>query len=83
MYSSVLGGRLAGIGVPNLRLYHAAMNIPPPPTGPSFQRIQKDLLIAADYVANMSMMEAKIGYASVHLESLYLLLWSDRPMIGE
>ena len=60
MYSSVLGGRLAGIGEPNLREYHAAMKIPPPPTGPSFQRIQKDLLIAAEYVANMSMMEAKI-----------------------
>ena len=65
MYSSVLGGRLAGIGEPNLRLYHAAMNIPPPPTGPSFQRIQKDLLIAAEYVANMSMMEAKIGLESI------------------
>ena len=41
------------------------MNIPPPPTGPSFQRIQKDLLIAAEYVANMSMMESKIGLESI------------------
>ena len=36
------------------------MNIPPPPTGRSFQRIQKDLLIASEYVANNSMMRAKI-----------------------
>ena len=66
MYSSVLGGRLVGMGEPNLRLYHACMNIPPPPTGPSFQRIQKDLLIASEYVANYSMMRAKI-----ELENIY------------
>ena len=65
MYSSVLGGRLVGMGEPNLRLYHACMNLPPPPTGPSFQRIQKDLLIASEYVANNTMMQAKIGLESI------------------
>ena len=41
MYSTVLGGRLAGIGQTSMRLYHAAMNIPPPPVGTSFQNIQR------------------------------------------
>ena len=59
MYASVLGGRLAGVGEPALRTYHAALNIPPPPGGSSFQRIQQDLLIASEYVANKSMMKAK------------------------
>ena len=65
MYSSVLGGRLAGLGEANLRLYHAAMNIPPPPVGASFQNIQRDLLLASEYVANNSMMNAKIGLESI------------------
>ena len=65
MYSSVLGGRLVGMGVPNLRLYHACLNIPPQPTGPSFQRIQKDLLIASEFVANNSMMKAKNGLETI------------------
>ena len=65
MYSSVLGGRLVGMGEPNLRLYHASMNLPPPPNGASFQRIQKDLLIASEYVANISMMKAKIGLEAI------------------
>ena len=41
MYSSVLGGRLVGMGEPNLRLYHASMNLAPPPNGGSFQRYKK------------------------------------------
>ena len=65
MYSSVLGGRLVGMGEPNLRLYHGSMNLPPPPTGPSFQRIQKDLVIASEYVANNSMMRAKFGLETI------------------
>ena len=65
MYSSVLGGRLVGMGEPNLRLYHVSMNLPPPPTSPSFQRIQKDLVIASEYVANNSMMRAKFGLETI------------------
>ena len=61
IYASVLGGRLAGIGEPALRLYHSALNIPPPPVGSSFQHIQQDLVIASEYVANNSMMRAKTG----------------------
>ena len=61
MYANVLGGRLAGIGEPALRLYHAALNIPPPPVGSSFQHIQQDLLIASEFVANNSMMRAETG----------------------
>ena len=49
MYAGVLGGRLAGIGESSLRLYHACINLPPPPTGPSLQRIQQDLIIASEY----------------------------------
>ena len=65
MCSSVLGGRLGGLGEANLRLYHAAMNIPPPPVGPYYQNIQRDLLLASEYVANNSMMKAKIGLESI------------------
>ena len=65
MYSSVLGGRLVGMGEANLSLYHACMNIPPPPKCYSFQRIQKDLLIASEYVANNSMMRAKIELENI------------------
>ena len=65
MYSSVLGGRLAGIGEPNLMRYHASMNIPPPPDAASFLNIQKDLLIASEYVANNSMLKAKNGLETI------------------
>ena len=41
MYSSVLGGRLVGMGEPNLRLYRASRNLAPPPNGASFQRYKK------------------------------------------
>ena len=61
MYASVLGRRLAGIGEPALRLFHAAVNIPPPPVESSFQHIQQDLLIASEFVANNYMMRAKTG----------------------
>ena len=62
MYSTMLGGRLAGIGQPSMPLYHASMSIPPPPVGSS---IQKDLLLASEYVANNNMMKAKIGLESI------------------
>ena len=65
MYSCVLGGRLVGMGEPILRLYHASMNLPPPPNGASFQRIQKDLPIASEYVANKSMRKAKISLETI------------------
>ena len=65
MYASVLGGRLTGIGEPALRLYHATMNIPPPPVGSSFQHIQQDLLTASEYVANNCMMKAKTGLEAI------------------
>ena len=65
MYASVLGGRLAGIGEPALRIYHAAMDIPPPPTGGSFQAIQQDLLIASEYAANSCMIRAKNGLGTI------------------
>ena len=56
MYASVLEGRL---------VYHACMNLPPPPAGPSFQHIPKYLRIASEYVANNSMMKAKIGLETI------------------
>ena len=32
VYSSILGGRLVGIGLDKLSLYHATLNIPSPPS---------------------------------------------------
>ena len=60
MYSTVLGGRPGWMAEAKLRVYRAAVNIPPPPVGASFQNIQRDLLLASKYVARNSMMKAKI-----------------------
>ena len=66
MYSSVLGGRLIGFGEANLRFYHAALNIPAPPSGSSFFRIQRELLVACEYIANQTMQSAKIELEVMH-----------------
>ena len=62
MYSTVLGGRLARIVQPYMRLYHDAMNIPPPPLCAS---LQNDLLLTSEYMAINTMMKSKIGLQSI------------------
>ena len=58
MYSCVLAGRMIDIGETSLQFYHAALNIPPPPSGSSVQLIQKDLLIASEFLDNKCMNSA-------------------------
>ena len=55
MYSSILGGRLIGIGHKKLMLYHAAMNLPSPSSSCGFTEAQTDLITAANYIAQESM----------------------------
>ena len=59
VYSTVLGGRIIGIGESKLNFYHAILNIPPPPSRRVFHHVQKDILIAAEFVATQSMITAK------------------------
>ena len=58
MYSCVLAGRMIDIGETSLQFYHAALNIPPPPSGSSVQLIQKDLLISSEFLDNKCMNSA-------------------------
>ena len=59
MYSCVLAGRMIDIGETSLQFYHAALNIPPPRSRSSVQLIQKDLLIASEFLDNRCMNSAK------------------------
>ena len=55
MYSSILGGRLIGIGHNKLMLYHAAMNLPSPSSFRGYVEAQADLVTAANFIAQESM----------------------------
>ena len=72
VYSSILGGRLVGISLTKLSLYHATLNISPPPNNYIFPRTQRDILIGAEQVAIESMNKAKI-----ELETMYNLPFSN------
>ena len=61
MISSVLGGRLIGLGESKLKLYHAALDILPPPARSGFADIQRELLLASEYVAKQGMDNARYG----------------------
>ena len=66
---SILGGSLVGIGLDKLSLYHAALNIPSPPSRYIFSSAQRDILVGAEQVARESMDRAKM-----ELESIYKLV---------
>ena len=55
IYSSLLAGRIMGIGWAKLHLYHSFLNIPGPMSKRNFTVAQSDLLVAARVVANESM----------------------------
>ena len=69
VYSSILGGRLVGIGLDKLSLYHAALNIPSPPSRYIFSSAQRNILVGAEQVARESMDRARM-----ELESIYKLV---------
>ena len=58
VYSSVLGGRLMGIGHTKLSLYHSMLDIPSPCTPRNYTSVQNDLIIVAEMVAENSMKQA-------------------------
>ena len=58
VYCSILGGRLIGVGHNRLDLYHAPLNINSPSSVFVFVQPQSDLLIAVNFAAEQSMMEA-------------------------
>ena len=72
VYSSILGGRLVGIGLEKLYLYHATLNIPSPPYRNIFTSAQRDILVGTEQVARESMDRARM-----ELESIYQLVFSN------
>ena len=66
IYKSILGGRLIGFGQAKLELYHAMLNLPSPCTSSVFTAAQRDILIAAQYVANNSMDNATKELSLMH-----------------
>ena len=51
VYSSILGGRLVGIGLDKLSLYHAALNIPSPSSRYIYSSAQRDIIVGVEQVA--------------------------------
>ena len=76
VYNSILGGRLVGIGLDKLSLYHATLNIPSPPSRYIYSSAQRDILVGAEQVARESMDRARI-----ELESIYNLVSSNNHII--
>ena len=65
VYSSVLGARLVGLGNEKLKLYHASLNIPSPPSRATFALVQRDILIAAEEEARKCMDSAKLELENI------------------
>ena len=65
--SSVLAGRIMGIGWAKLHLYHSFLNIPGPISKRNFTLAQSDLLAAARVVAGESMDMAVDQLRAIHL----------------
>ena len=61
VYSSILGGRLIGIGLEKLSLYHATLNIPSPPSRYIYSSAQRDILVGAEQVARESMDRTRVN----------------------
>ena len=57
--TSVLSSRLVGLNSEKLRTFSSCMGIPPPPSRYHFNKIQKEVLIAAEKEAEASMDRAK------------------------
>ena len=66
IYSSVLAGRLMGIGWAKLHLYHSFLNLPGPISCSNFTLAQADLLVAAKVVAEQSMNIAVNQLRAIH-----------------
>ena len=64
--STLLAGRLIGLGLSKLSLYHALLNMAPPLTHNVFLRVQSDVVKAAEFVAIQSMENARNDLIAIH-----------------
>ena len=62
----VLGSRMIGIGYESLKMYHAFLDIPAPPSKPKFEKIHMDMVSVADMTARESMDNAKQDLVKEH-----------------
>ena len=66
IYSSVLAGRIMGIGWAKIHLYNSFLNIPCPISCSTFICVQADILVAAKVVAEDSMASAVNQLRTIH-----------------
>lgn len=81
VYSSILGGRLIGIGHNSLSHYHNSINIPLPPSGPTYVDSRYCHVLAAEEIAKLSMDTAKKVLCNLHeineSENVYIVTSYD------
>ena len=65
VFTSVLAGRIMGVGWHKLFVYHSMMNIPGPLTSRNFGIVQADILLAAELVADESMLMARDNHRAL------------------
>ena len=70
VYSSLLAGRLIGVGIKKLSLYHAILNMVPPLTHNVALSVQNDIVTAAEFVAIQSMETARNDLIVFHQADL-------------
>ena len=66
VFSSVLAGRIMGVGWHKLFAYHSMMNIPGPLASRNFGIVQSELLLVAEFVAEESMLKARDNLRTLH-----------------
>ena len=64
--AAVLGSRVIGIGYESLRMYHDVLDVQALPNAMKVEKINTDLLLAAEMVAKQSMDNAKQALAKEH-----------------
>ena len=70
VYASVLAGRLMGVGLPKLSIYHALFNLVSPLSQPVFTSVQHDIILVAEMIANQSMDQARDELRAYHETAL-------------
>ena len=66
VYSTVLAGRLIGLGQSKLSVYHALFNMVSPLTPRNFARVQNDIVKVAEFIAIESMERARDELFAFH-----------------
>ena len=66
VYSSVLAGRLMGLGLRRLGINNCLLNLPPPCSAPVFTAAQADVILVAEMIAEQSMDKARDELRTFH-----------------